>query len=145
MNFLRLSLHWANNMRIKLGKKCYVKVIDGYNYTLIEKTIVGDKKTKKGKQPLKENIGNEIEQTIGYYNSLESAVKDAIKHELCSTKKLEKAYTLIDKMQETIYTASLFDKSHRLSTLDVEKIIKILNKPTPRNVQLAKELLLNGI
>ena len=96
-------------MKIKLGKKCFVEVHDGYNYTLKQNRVVTGESTR-GRKAKEENIGNIVESTVGYHNSLEHAVNQAILLELSDEESSKRAREIIADINQCLKNASVLDK-----------------------------------
>jgi len=92
-------------MRFDLTKNLFIEAEDGYNFVLKQISIVGSTGNVRGRKPKKERIGEEVEKTLGYHPTFESAVKQAIRVGLCSVKNAENAFEFIHEIQNAIKDA----------------------------------------
>lgn len=124
-------------MRFELGRACFVDVEDGYNYTLkIRHTVTGD-----GPREAKaENVGKVVERTIGYHNSLESAVTSAIRQDLCSESEAKEARAIIVGMKKTVDAAREVTRDLRANIEDLRSLDGLLAKPSTTNIEKARAL-----
>jgi hypothetical protein len=101
---------------INLGPLYFVEIEDGYNYTLKKRcTVTGN--NARGKKPKAENIGNEIEKTLGFFASLEQLMQRATFYGLCDTNSddMKDIMKVIREFKEVAKYAAEFDSKFRKS------------------------------
>ena len=100
-------------MRFDLTKNLFIEAEDGYNFVLKQISIVGSTGNVRGRKPKKERIGEEVEKTLGYHPTFESAVKQAIRVGLCSQNDIKDAFEFISEIQNAIQLAKKVTKNLR--------------------------------
>ena len=91
-------------MKIKLTNKTFIEIEDTYNYVLKNKKVVGEG-SKRGRKAKEENIGKEVERTVGYFPTLEQAVRKSIDIELCDIEDVKEAMELVDNIKQAVKAA----------------------------------------